>query len=585
MNESLSPNLPGLAGLVLAIDIGNTQTGFGLFQHGQLAWTIHLSTDANRPAAEIEAWLARELADREIQPGLIAHCAIASVVPAAVPSVMAAVRNLTGLQPLLADRHNIGLEMAVEAPDRVGIDRIVNARAAKLRYPCPIIIIDLGTATTISVVDSQGRFAGGTISPGLQTAANALHRSTAQLPVLDMTALAARSAQGKLVVPVIGKDTEACIRSGLIQGTAAMLEGLIDRIEDELGQPASRVITGGLGRLVRQACRRVLHDEPHLLLNGLHEMALAADNRSASEPVTDTFMPADRIGRLGIIGAGRVGVTLGACFASRGLCLAGYYSLGSHSASQAARITGTRHLDSLADLVNDCDCLLLTVPDDQVAAVWTNLKKSCRPGQWVMHCSGSLGSDVFTGSRVDQVKVASMHPMQAFSRRDGSFAGLGDACFSLEGDPEVTAAWQSFLHQAGHPVLMLDASQKTRVHLASVLVANLGLALASLGSSSLQQLGLPASEASRAILPLLQSNLDNLRHFGLPEAITGPIDRNDPGTVARHLAILPEEQLPVYRILSRQLLQLARQKHPDRNYDQLGQLLADPATSGKRSIE
>ena len=585
MTASFPANLPDPAELVLAIDIGNSQTGFGFFQQGRLAWTIHLSTDASRPAAATQAWLAGELADREIDPGLITHCAIASVVPAAVPSIAAAVRNLTGRQPLLADRHNIGLAMAVEKPDRVGIDRLVNAMAAKRRYPCPIIVIDLGTATTISVVDSQGCFAGGTISPGLQTAANSLHRSTALLPVLDMTALAAKSAQGQLVVPVIGKDTEDCIRSGLIQGTAAMLEGLIDRIEDELGQPASRVITGGLGGLVRPVCRRALQDEPHLLLHGLSEMAREGCNQPPAAPATAAFAPAARIGRLGIVGAGRVGVTLGAYFASRGLCLAGFFSQGIHSASQAARITGARHLESLADLAKGSDCLLLTVPDDQVAAVWASLKDSCRAGQWVMHCSGSLESAIFEGSRDYQVQVASMHPMQAFSHRDGSFAGVGDACFSLEGDPEVTAAWQSFLHQAGHPVLMLDASQKTRVHLASVIVANLSLALASLGSASLQQLGLSDSEANRAILPLLQSNLDNLRHFGLPEAITGPIDRNDPGTVERHLAILPADQLPIYRILSRQLLQLARQKHPHNNYDQLGQLLADPAASGKRSVE
>lgn len=568
--------------LVLAIDVGNTQTVFGMFINGALAWTIRTRTDTDRPVDDLHAWLARELSDRDIDPARIGITAMASVVPQANTIVVEAILRLTGKTPVVADRTTADIELAVNHPERVGTDRLINAIAAANRYPCPVIVIDLGTATTISVVDRQGRFAGGTISPGLQTAANALHRATAQLPVIDIPALAVQANQSTLDIPVIGTDTAGCIRSGLIQGTAAMIEGLIDRIEENLGEPASRVITGGLAGLIRPECRRTLHAEPFLLLNGLYELGIKTLNEKAAGQSAGTSgqgnaaPAAAGIGRIGMVGAGRVGVTLGAYLISKGLRIAGYSSKSEHSAAHAAKITGSRHFHDLAELAANSDCLLLTVPDDQIGTAWNLLKPYCRPGQWVIHSSGSAGSSVLAGSDAIGVKTASMHPMFAFTRRDGSFSGLEDVCFSLEGDPEVTGAWRNFFHQYGHPVLLLDTGQKNQVHLASVIVANLGMALTSIGCQTLRQLGLAEEEACKAVLPLLQSNVANLRLLGLPDAITGPVDRNDLGTVSRHMAIMPADQLPIYRMLSRQLLQLARQKHPERDYKQLDQLLADP---------
>lgn len=260
---------------ILAIDIGNTTTACGLFHDADLVWTGHLPTAADRPAAEFAAWLSGELDGLPADPRTFERTALASVVPAAAPAVCAAIRMITGREPLLADRRSIGLHLAVNQPETVGADRMICALAASRSYSWPVIVVDLGTATTISVVDGQGRFIGGTISPGLQTAADALHQATAQLPGLDMASLINRDDDPPrpAEIPVIGADTAACIRSGIIQGTAAMIDGLTARIEEQLGSQASLVITGGLSSLVQPLCRQVFHLEPDLLLQGLRLFA------------------------------------------------------------------------------------------------------------------------------------------------------------------------------------------------------------------------------------------------------------------------------------------------------------------------
>ena len=256
--------------MILAIDIGNTHTTAGFFHDGQLVRTSRLPTRPDRPSADISDWLASELSVISIDPRQVVQTILSSVVPDAVPALSEAVRRLTGHALTLARRENIGLTMLVNHPETVGADRLIDALAASKRHPSPLIIIDLGTATTLSVLDSDGCFVGGAISPGLQTAADSLHRAAAQLPAIDMTASAAD-------IPVIGNDTAGCIRSGVVQGTAAMLDGLIVRIEEQLGCPATHIITGGFSACILPFCRQRLIHEPDLLLLGLHDLATRSD--------------------------------------------------------------------------------------------------------------------------------------------------------------------------------------------------------------------------------------------------------------------------------------------------------------------
>lgn len=265
--------------MILAIDIGNTHTAAGFFRDGKLVRTSRLPTRPDRPSAEIGAWLAAELSVISVDPRQVSQTILSSVVPDAVPALSEAVRRLTGHALTLARRENIGLAMQVNHPETVGADRLIDALAASKRYTCPLIIMDLGTATTLSVLDSDGRFVGGAISPGLQTSADSLHRAAAQLPAVDMTAIACSPAEqgGAADIPAIGNDTAGCIRSGVVQGTAAMLDGLILRIEEQLGCPATHIITGGFSTCILPFCRQSLIHEPDLLLLGLHDLATRSD--------------------------------------------------------------------------------------------------------------------------------------------------------------------------------------------------------------------------------------------------------------------------------------------------------------------
>lgn len=152
-----------------------------------------------------------------------------------------------------------GLTFAIDAPERLGQDRIADAAAAAAGYPLPCMTVDLGTATTYNVIDAQRRFLGGFIVPGVLTSLRAISARTAQLPPI------APEAPARL----IGKNTEECLNSGAVYGTAAMLEGLADRVEAELGAPLTVVATGGLARGIIPCCRRDILFDGDLLFKGL----------------------------------------------------------------------------------------------------------------------------------------------------------------------------------------------------------------------------------------------------------------------------------------------------------------------------
>ena len=152
-----------------------------------------------------------------------------------------------------------GMNIIMDNPKAVGSDMIVDAVAAIKEYPKPIIIIDMGTATTMSVVDKSGNYIGGVILPGLKVSLNSLSGKTAQLPYISL------EEPGN----VIGKNTIDCMRSGIIYGNVAQLDGLIDRMEAELGQKTSVVATGGLAKLIAPMCRHKIVYDDALLLKGL----------------------------------------------------------------------------------------------------------------------------------------------------------------------------------------------------------------------------------------------------------------------------------------------------------------------------
>ena len=246
--------------MILAIDVGNTNIVLGCIEDSRILFEARMATDRVKTSDQYCAELKTMLSLFEVTPELIEGSIISSVVPLVQQVMVRAVERLTG-KPCLTVGPGLktGLNIKIDNPAQAGSDLIVGAVAAIEEYGAPLLVIDLGTATTISVIDKDGVFRGGTIAPGVMLSLNALSSGTAQLPGISLEK--PRRA--------IGTNTVDSMRSGLLYGTAAMLDGMIDRMEKELGYPAKVVATGGLAKFIVPLCRREMLTDDSLLLKGL----------------------------------------------------------------------------------------------------------------------------------------------------------------------------------------------------------------------------------------------------------------------------------------------------------------------------
>ncbi len=245
----------------MTIDIGNSNIVLGAFEAGELQFIARISSDIDRTVDELAVMINEIFTIRNVDRSAVKGSILSSVVPALTSLVSQAVALLTGKEPfLVAPGIKTGLNIRIDNPAQLGSDMMVDCVAASAMYPKPLIVIDMGTATTMSVVDAAGNMIGGVIMPGLKTALNALTRNTAQLPQIAIES--PRKA--------IGTNTNDSMRSGAVYGSASMLDGMIDRFEEELGQEAFVVMTGGLSEVIsRHTRKKVLHN-PNLLIQGLY---------------------------------------------------------------------------------------------------------------------------------------------------------------------------------------------------------------------------------------------------------------------------------------------------------------------------
>lgn len=246
--------------MLLAVDIGNTNICIGILEGDTVCHTTRMVTrprcTADEYTAELKFLLRRLHVDAAQAEGVI----VCSVVPSLTRPLANACQRLTGCEPMLVSVSlDTGLTMDVDEPERVGQDRIADAAAAAAHYSLPCMTVDLGTATTYNVIGCGGVFLGGFIVPGVQTSLRAISSGTAQLPPI------APEAPDQL----IGKNTVACLNNGAMFGTAAMLDGLADRVERSLGKPLTIVATGGLAPYIMPCCTRKVHYDADLLFHGL----------------------------------------------------------------------------------------------------------------------------------------------------------------------------------------------------------------------------------------------------------------------------------------------------------------------------
>ena len=246
--------------MILAIDIGNTNIVLGGLEGEKILFEARMATDLIKTSDQYCAELKSMLALFEVTPEAISGSIISSVVPPVLKSCKTAIRKLTGKACLVVGPGiRTGLNIRMENPAEVGSDLIVAAVAAIAEYGAPLLLVDMGTATTITAVDETGTFVGGCICPGVKISMEALTGRTAQLPGISLDE----------PQKAIGKNTRDCMRSGIMFGAAAMLDGLLDRMEAELGTPVKVVATGGIARFVIPLCRRELIYDRSLMLKGL----------------------------------------------------------------------------------------------------------------------------------------------------------------------------------------------------------------------------------------------------------------------------------------------------------------------------
>ena len=246
--------------MILAIDIGNTNIVIGCFKDEEIIFTERLSTNQTATVLEYAISLKNVLEMYEINRDSVNGAIISSVVPNITRTVSLAVEKIAHTKPLIVGPGiKTGLSIKIDNPAQLGSDLVVGSVAGIAEYKAPMVIFDLGTATTVCVIGKNKDYLGGMIMPGINVSLNSLVGGTSQLPKISL------EPPKKL----IGTNTIDAMKSGILYSTAGGMDGIIDRIESELGEPVTAVATGGLAKVVVPVCKHGIILDDELLLKGL----------------------------------------------------------------------------------------------------------------------------------------------------------------------------------------------------------------------------------------------------------------------------------------------------------------------------
>ncbi|MGI6182343.1 MAG: type III pantothenate kinase [Agathobaculum sp.] len=256
--------------MLLTIDVGNTNMVFGLYEGEKLRGTFRISTNAERTSDELGMQISQYYHFHGIDRAETDAAIIASVVPPVMYTLINAIRKYLRVQPLVVGRDvDTGVANRYNNPREVGADRLVNAVSAIRKYGKPLIIVDIGTATTFDAVDETGAYQGGAIFPGIKVAMEALFLKASKLPRVNI----------ERPEKAIGKTTVQSMQSGAVRGYVGALTGIITDMQQELGGKACVVATGGMGRMMAEYCPLINEVDPNLTLEGLR--LIYEDNRAS----------------------------------------------------------------------------------------------------------------------------------------------------------------------------------------------------------------------------------------------------------------------------------------------------------------
>lgn len=249
--------------MLLAIDVGNTNTVFALYRGAEAVVQWRAATSAQRTADEHAAWLAQMMRFQGFELDAIDDCVISTVVPQMLFHLRNLARRYIGVEPVVvANSGAPGVEVRIDRPEQVGADRLVTAVGAHMKYGGPLIVVDSGTATTFDIVGADGGFEGGVIAPGINLSVQALHDAAAQLPRIAI----------ERPEKAIGRDTVSAMKSGVFWGYIGLIEGLVTRIKAEYEGVQKVVATGGVASLFEGATDAIDVFDPDLTIRGLYEI-------------------------------------------------------------------------------------------------------------------------------------------------------------------------------------------------------------------------------------------------------------------------------------------------------------------------
>lgn len=279
--------------------------------------------------------------------------------------------------------------------------------------------------------------------------------------------------------------------------------------------------------------------------------------------------------KIGFIGAGKLGFSLGKYLVENNINVRGYYSKNLDSSKEAAIFTNSKYYESLKNIIYDCDTIFITTPDGDIEEIWNSISKLSIENKIICHCSGSLSSSIFSNIGDHKAYGYSIHPMIAFSDKYNSHKQIKDATITIEGVNEHLDTFKDIFESLGNKVKVISNNNKAKYHAASVFVSNNVIALFNTGVELLSDCGFTEEEAKESLYPLMINNIKNIGDKGIVNSLTGPIERGDSGTVEKHLQALNDEDRELYILLSKKLIKIAKIKNVKKDYSNLEKMIGE----------
>lgn len=279
---------------------------------------------------------------------------------------------------------------------------------------------------------------------------------------------------------------------------------------------------------------------------------------------------------IGIIGAGKVGTTIGKYLSKRDIAVSGFFSRSYESAHEAADFTKTKAYKKIDELIKVSDTLFITTPDGEISSKWDCITKYELTGKTICHFSGSLSSNVFSGIETTGAKGCSIHPMYAFSDKFTSYRQFCTAILTMEGSDIAVNAMKKLFEDLGHKVMTVHAEDKIKYHAAAALASNYMVGLFQMSLDLLSECSFNEADSYELLGPLVQENIKTMLQNGTKAALTGPVERNDMITVKKHLESFSNENVKmVYQGIGKELVEVAKEKNPDTDYTALNKILSE----------